>query len=111
MHGHLDVVPADPADWSVDPFAARCATAACGRGAVDMKDMDAMMLAVTRRMLREGRRPRRDVVLAFVADEEAGATTGEVPGPSAPDLFDGVSEAISEVAATPSRSRPSCAST
>ena len=73
LHGHLDVVPADPADWTFDPFAAEVRDGMVwGRGAVDMKDMDAMMLAVVRRMLREGRKPRRDVVLAFLADEEAG---------------------------------------
>jgi acetylornithine deacetylase/succinyl-diaminopimelate desuccinylase-like protein len=69
-----------------------------GRGAVDMKDMDAMMLAVTRRMLREGRKPRRDVVLAFLADEEAGGAYGaKFLAKEHPDLFDGVSEAVSEV--------------
>ena len=47
-----------------------------GRGAVDMKDMDAMVLAVFRQRMREGRRPPRDVVLAFVADEEAGGGYG-----------------------------------
>jgi acetylornithine deacetylase/succinyl-diaminopimelate desuccinylase-like protein len=63
-----------------------------------MKDMDAMMLAVTRRMLREGRRPRRDIVLAFVADEEAGGNHGaKFLAKQHPDLFDGVSEAVSEV--------------
>src|SRR5215472_11930381 len=77
LHGHLDVVPADPADWSTDPFGAEIRDGMVwGRGAVDMKDMDAMMLAVTRRMLREGRKPRRDVVLAFLADEEAGGNYG-----------------------------------
>src|SRR6185437_7844900 len=69
-----------------------------GRGAVDMKDMDAMMLAVTRRMLREGRKPRRDIVLAFLADEEAGGNHGaKFLAKEHPDLFDGVSEAVSEV--------------
>ncbi|NUR58949.1 MAG: M20/M25/M40 family metallo-hydrolase [Catenulispora sp.] len=99
LHGHLDVVPADPADWTFDPFAAEVRDGLVwGRGAVDMKDMDAMMLAVTRRMLREGRRPRRDIVLAFLADEEAGGTYGaKFLAKHHPDLFDGVSEAVSEV--------------
>jgi acetylornithine deacetylase/succinyl-diaminopimelate desuccinylase-like protein len=99
LHGHLDVVPADPADWSVDPFGAEVRDGMVwGRGAVDMKDMDAMMLAVTRRMLREGRKPRRDIVLAFLADEEAGGTYGaKFLVDRHPDLFDGVSEAVSEV--------------
>ncbi|MEY9857229.1 acetylornithine deacetylase/succinyl-diaminopimelate desuccinylase-like protein [Catenulispora sp. GAS73] len=99
LHGHLDVVPADPADWTFDPFAAEVRDGMVwGRGAVDMKDMDAMMLAVTRRMLREGRKPRRDVVLAFLADEEAGGNYGaKFLAKEHPDLFDGVSEAVSEV--------------
>ena len=99
LHGHLDVVPADPADWTFDPFAAEVHDGMVwGRGAVDMKDMDAMMLAVTRRMLREGRRPRRDVVLAFFADEEAGGNHGaKFLAREHPELFDGVSEAVSEV--------------
>jgi len=99
LHGHLDVVPADPADWTFDPFAAEVRDGMVwGRGAVDMKDMDAMMLAVTRRMLREGRKPRRDIVLAFLADEEAGGNHGaKFLAKEHPDLFDGVSEAVSEV--------------
>ena len=69
IHGHLDVVPADAADWHVDPFAGEIRDDCLwGRGAVDMKDMDAMMLAVLRQRTREGRRPPRDVVLAFFAD-------------------------------------------
>ena len=69
-----------------------------GRGAVDMKDMDAMMLAVVRQRLREGRRPPRDVVLAFVADEEAGGTWGaRWLVDNHPELFEGVTEAIGEV--------------
>ncbi|ACU76710.1 peptidase M20 [Catenulispora acidiphila DSM 44928] len=99
LHGHLDVVPADPADWTADPFGAEVRDGMVwGRGAVDMKDMDAMMLAVTRRMLREGRKPRRDIVLAFLADEEAGGNYGaKFLAKEHPDLFDGVSEAVSEV--------------
>ena len=99
VHGHLDVVPADAADWSVDPFAGEVKDGLVwGRGAVDMKDMDAMTLAVVRRMLREGRRPRRDVVLAFLADEEAGGNYGaKFLAAKHRELFDGCTEAISEV--------------
>jgi acetylornithine deacetylase/succinyl-diaminopimelate desuccinylase-like protein len=99
IHGHLDVVPADAADWKVHPFSGEVADdCVWGRGAVDMKDMDAMMLAVFRQRLREGRKPPRDVVLAFLADEEAGGDYGA--GwlvERHPELFDGVSEAIGEV--------------
>ncbi|HEX5495262.1 MAG TPA: M20/M25/M40 family metallo-hydrolase [Mycobacteriales bacterium] len=99
IHGHLDVVPADAAEWTVHPFGGEVRDGYLwGRGAVDMKDMDAMTLALIRQRLREGRRPPRDVVLAFVADEEAGGALGA--GwlvDNHPDLFDGCTEAISEV--------------
>ncbi len=99
IHGHLDVVPADPADWRVHPFSGETEDGCVwGRGAVDMKDMDAMMLAVARQRLREGRRPSRDVVLAFLADEEAGGKWGaRWLVDNHPELFDGVTEAIGEV--------------
>ena len=99
MHGHLDVVPADAADWQVHPFAGELSgNCVWGRGAVDMKDMDAMIMAVVRRRLREGRRPPRDIVLAFLADEEAGGKWGaRFLVDNHPDLFDGCTEAIGEV--------------
>jgi acetylornithine deacetylase/succinyl-diaminopimelate desuccinylase-like protein len=63
-----------------------------------MKDMDAMLLAVVRQRLREGRKPARDVVLAFTADEEAGGNWGAgFLVQQHPDFFDGVTEAIGEV--------------
>ncbi|MGW7404549.1 M20/M25/M40 family metallo-hydrolase [Streptomyces sp. NPDC054833] len=99
IHGHLDVVPANADDWTHHPFSGEV-TDGCvwGRGAVDMKDMDAMTLAVVRDRLRGGRRPPRDIVLAFLADEEAGGTYGaRWLVDNHPDLFDGVTEAISEV--------------
>jgi acetylornithine deacetylase/succinyl-diaminopimelate desuccinylase-like protein len=71
VHAHLDVVPADADEWSVPPFAGEIRDGyVWGRGAVDMKDMCAMVLAVLHRWAAEGRGPRREVVLAFVADEE-----------------------------------------
>jgi acetylornithine deacetylase/succinyl-diaminopimelate desuccinylase-like protein len=102
IHGHLDVVPADAADWQVDPFSGQIDDSGdpCvwGRGAVDMKDMDAMILAVVRQRLHEGRRPPRDVVLAFLADEEAGGTYGaSFLVDNHPELFEGVTEAVGEV--------------
>ncbi|MFG2122317.1 M20/M25/M40 family metallo-hydrolase [Streptomyces sp. NPDC048710] len=99
IHGHLDVVPANADDWTHHPFSGEV-TDGCvwGRGAVDMKDMDAMTLAVVRDRLRSGRRPPRDIVLAFLADEEAGGTYGARHlVDKHPDLFEGVTEAISEV--------------
>src|SRR6185437_14830824 len=77
IHGHLDVVPADASEWSMPPFAAEVKDGYLwGRGAIDMKDFDAMVLALIRQMRREGRQPPRYVVLAFLADEEAGSTYG-----------------------------------
>jgi acetylornithine deacetylase/succinyl-diaminopimelate desuccinylase-like protein len=99
LHGHLDVVPAQAADWAMDPFGGEEKDGLLwGRGAVDMKDMDAMILAVVRQMAREGRRPARDVVVAFFADEEAGGTYGASWAvDNRPELFEGATEAISEV--------------
>jgi acetylornithine deacetylase/succinyl-diaminopimelate desuccinylase-like protein len=99
IHGHLDVVPADAADWRVHPFSGEL-TEDCvwGRGAVDMKDFDAITLAVIRQRLAEGRRPSRDIVLAFLADEEAGGSWGaRWLVDNHPELFEGVTEAIGEV--------------
>jgi acetylornithine deacetylase/succinyl-diaminopimelate desuccinylase-like protein len=99
IHCHLDVVPADPDDWQLHPFSGTIHDdCVWGRGAVDMKDMDAMVLAVVRQRLREGRRPPRDIVLAFLADEEAGGKWGaRWLVDNHPGLFEGVSEAIGEV--------------
>ncbi|MES9522631.1 M20/M25/M40 family metallo-hydrolase [Streptomyces capoamus] len=99
IHGHLDVVPANADDWTHHPFSGEIADGCVwGRGAVDMKDMDAMTLAVVRDRLRSGRRPPRDIVVAFLADEEAGGTYGARHlVDHHPELFEGVTEAISEV--------------
>ena len=99
IHGHLDVVPAEPKQWTYDPFAGEIADGALwGRGAIDMLDMDAMTLAVVRDRLRTGRKPARDIVLAFVADEEAGGVFGaQWLVRNQPQLFEGCTEAISEV--------------
>ncbi len=99
IHGHTDVVPANADDWTHHPFAGEIADGCLwGRGAVDMKDMDAMTLAVVRDRMRTGRKPPRDIVLAFLADEEAGGTYGARHlVDNHPGLFEGVTEAISEV--------------
>jgi acetylornithine deacetylase/succinyl-diaminopimelate desuccinylase-like protein len=99
IHGHLDVVPADAGEWSVDPFAGEVKDGyVWGRGAVDMKDMDAMTLAVVREWARTGRKPPRDIVLAFVSDEEAGGVLGaHYLVDNHRDLFADCTEAISEV--------------
>ncbi|MFV0433597.1 MAG: M20/M25/M40 family metallo-hydrolase [Leucobacter sp.] len=99
LHGHLDVVPADPANWTVDPFAGVVKDGMLwGRGAVDMKDMDAMILTAVAELLRAGERPRRDVILAFFADEENGGVYGASHlVDHHPELFAGAATAISEV--------------
>jgi acetylornithine deacetylase/succinyl-diaminopimelate desuccinylase-like protein len=99
IHGHLDVVPAFAEEWSAPPFAAEVADDCIwGRGAVDMKDMDAMILSTVRAWQAEGRVPPRDIVLAFVADEEAGGAKGaRYLVDHRPELFEGCTEAISEV--------------
>ncbi|HEY6739698.1 MAG TPA: M20/M25/M40 family metallo-hydrolase [Actinopolymorphaceae bacterium] len=99
VHGHLDVVPAVAVDWSVDPFAGEVRDGCVwGRGAVDMKDFDAMMLSVVRARQRSGRAPRRPIVLAFTADEEAGGRKGaHWLVENHPEELEGCTEAIGEV--------------
>ena len=72
---HLDVVPVDAESWSRDPFGGDLVDGVVwGRGAVDMKNMVAMELAVM--LALQGADLRRDVILAAVADEEAGGEHG-----------------------------------
>jgi len=99
LHGHIDVVPVNAADWSVDPFCGDIIDGMIwGRGAVDMKNMDAMMLATIREWSRTGYIPPRDIVLAFFADEEAGSIFGSHwMVDKHPELFAGCTEAVSEV--------------
>ena len=99
VHGHLDVVPADAAEWSVHPFSGEVQDGYLwGRGAIDMKDFDAMVVAVVRDWQRTGVRPPRDIVLAFTADEEAGSDYGaHFLVEQHRELFDGCTEAVGEV--------------
>ena len=99
VHGHTDVVPADESEWSVDPFGGVIEDGLLwGRGAVDMKNMDAMIISSVRDMLQKGLRPRRDLIIAFFADEEAGGGYGAGwMVDNHPELFSGATEAISEV--------------
>lgn len=98
VHGHLDVVPAEADDWTVHPFSGEVRDGVVwGRGAIDMKNMDAMVLAVVRSWARAGIRPRRDIVIAYTADEEASAADGSgFLADQHPDLFEGCTEGISE---------------
>jgi acetylornithine deacetylase/succinyl-diaminopimelate desuccinylase-like protein len=99
LHGHTDVVPADPANWSVDPFAGEIHDGMLwGRGAVDMKDMDAMIITALQDIYARGEQPARNIVVAFFSDEENGGVFGSAPVVAQrPDLFAGATEAISEV--------------
>ncbi len=99
LHGHLDVVPAAAEDWQVDPFSGEIRDGYLwGRGAVDMKDFDAMLLSIVRARARAGREPERPVVLCFTADEEAGGHKGaEVLVNDHPEEFEGCTEAVGEV--------------
>lgn len=99
LHGHLDVVPAIADDWSVDPFAGEVRDGVLwGRGAVDMKNMDAMILAAVADLLRAGAQPERDLILVFFADEENGGVEGShLVVRDRPEWFAGATEAISEV--------------
>ena len=99
LHGHLDVVPADEDDWQVHPFSGEIQDDYLwGRGAVDMKDFDAMLLSVVRARTRAGDVPERPMVLCFTADEEAGGHKGAEPLVTQHrDLFAGCTEAIGEV--------------
>jgi acetylornithine deacetylase/succinyl-diaminopimelate desuccinylase-like protein len=99
LHGHLDVVPAAAEDWQVDPFSGEVQDGyVWGRGAVDMKDFDAMLLSVVRARTRAGQVPDRPIVLCFTADEEAGGHHGaQVIVEDHPDLLEGCTEAVGEV--------------
>ena len=99
VHGHLDVVPANADDWSMDPFGGEIRDGMIwGRGALDMKNMDAMILAVARKWARSGYKPPRTIVLVFFADEEAGSLFGSRwMVREHPEVFAGCNEAISEV--------------
>ncbi|MET3806133.1 acetylornithine deacetylase/succinyl-diaminopimelate desuccinylase-like protein [Nakamurella sp. UYEF19] len=99
IHGHVDVVPAQAEEWTVDPFSGAVQDGfVWGRGAVDMKDMVAMTLAMAREYKSNGIVPPRDIIFAFVADEEAGGTWGaQWLVEFYPELFADATEAISEV--------------
>ena len=99
VNGHLDVVPANAADWSVDPFSGAIKDGCIwGRGAVDMKNMDAMILAVIRLWAKHNYQPERTIVIVFFGDEEAGGIYGSRwMAEKHPEVFAGCSETVSEV--------------
>src|SRR6476646_8897545 len=99
VHGHLDVVPADAEDWQLHPFSGEVHDGQVwGRGAVDMKDFDAMLLSTVRARARAGVMPDRPLVLCFTADEEAGGTKGAGPLVEAKrEWFEDCTYAVGEV--------------
>lgn len=98
VHAHLDVVPA-PGDWEHPPFEGVLADGMVwGRGAVDMKDGVATLLANLRSWKRNGVHPDRDMVFLFLPDEEAGGIHGaQWLTEHRPELFAGVTECVGEV--------------
>ena len=70
---HLDVVAANPADWTRDPFRlTEDGGWLYGRGTIDMKGQDAAVLAALLQLKRQGFVPERDIIVAFTAGEESG---------------------------------------
>ncbi|MGO3147936.1 MAG: M20/M25/M40 family metallo-hydrolase [Leucobacter sp.] len=102
VHGHIDVVPAEPDQWAVPPFEGRIADGyVYGRGAADMKDMVAMMLATLIDWAEQGIQPQRDVLFLFVADEEdTGAWGAGWLVDTHPEIFAGIGASIGESGGT-----------
>jgi acetylornithine deacetylase/succinyl-diaminopimelate desuccinylase-like protein len=77
LSSHTDVVPVEAARWTRSPFAAELADGCIwGRGAIDMKSKCAMDLMLVLALKRSGAIAPRDLILAAVADEEAGSELG-----------------------------------
>lgn len=98
VHGHLDVVPAEPEQWSVPPFEGVIDNGyVYGRGAVDMKNMVAMMLYTLLEWAEKGATPERDILFLFVADEEDRGDWGASwLVETHPELFAGLGASIGE---------------
>jgi acetylornithine deacetylase/succinyl-diaminopimelate desuccinylase-like protein len=98
LYGHVDVVTTEGQTWQVPPFEGRLQDGyVWGRGAVDMKGAVAMMVAALLRAKAEGLVPRREIILAAVADEEHGSEYGaRFLVQQHPELFAGVKHALGE---------------
>lgn len=96
--GHVDVVPTTGQQWKHDPFGAVVEDGMLhGRGTLDMKAGVAMMVHAIIRCAREGVQPGGDVVLAVLADEEAGGDLGALHlVRERPDLLEGIKYALGE---------------
>ncbi len=99
LHGHLDVVPANPDEWQHHPFKGEVVDGVLwGRGAVDMKGQVATIIAAVSEMIRDGQAPQRDLTLLFTADEEAGGRYGaHWLVEHHPEIFAGIGYAVGEV--------------
>ncbi|HIQ11281.1 MAG TPA: M20/M25/M40 family metallo-hydrolase [Caldilineales bacterium] len=98
LQGHVDVVTTKGQHWQVPPFEGRIADGyVWGRGALDMKGGVVMMLSSLLRAKVEGLTPPGDIILAILADEEAGSDMGaKFLVEEHPELFEGVRYAIGE---------------
>src|SRR5258707_4592119 len=75
--GHTDVVPVSPGGWKRDPFGGELVDGVVwGRGAIDMLNLTSTMAVATRRLAKDGFRPRGTLIYLAVADEEAGGNLG-----------------------------------
>ncbi len=94
---HLDVVPAAPASWSVDPFSGAVKDGYIwGRGAIDMKGHGIAQLMAMIALKRSGLPLTRDIVFIGNADEELGSTGALVFVKQHPDLLSDVEYLITE---------------
>jgi acetylornithine deacetylase/succinyl-diaminopimelate desuccinylase-like protein len=75
---HMDVVAADPKDWTRDPFTAVVENGYIfGRGAIDDKFDDAMVITTLIQLRQEGFKPKRTIHLALSGDEETEMKTAQ----------------------------------
>ena len=98
LQGHVDVVTTAGQAWTRPPFAGVVVDGhVWERGAIDMKGGVAMMVLATLRFLGDGGPPPGDVVIAVLADEEAGGLEGAGwLAANRPDLFTGIRHALGE---------------
>ncbi len=99
LHGHLDVVPVEKDKWTKEAFAAVVDDDLLwGRGAVDMKNGNAMILGSIAQLISEGWKPKRNITIAMFADEEAGGKYGShFAVNNYGEYFENASEAVGEV--------------
>ena len=95
---HIDVVPANPSEWSQPPFAANLVlNQIYGRGTLDMKGIGICELRAFLDVANAGRQPERDLVFLAVADEESGSTLGmRWITEHRPDVLAGIRYALNE---------------